>query len=608
MNTNEKVRDLEARLTTMTEFTTRNTKIKLYQQIYTLADPLKGDVETFEHGVTNYPMAACDLAIYLISDGQMRLRLATSIENKIDKNKASQSERALYGILRQIDEEYRNSGDGVTRRRVNATDLIVKGSVFNLSCVIPSELGVKSTPIFVAERWEPETCYPLYGRRGLRAFVHKYETSVEQYEELERELGLTPLELVGKKSVTVSDVWWLESKDKNDSVYRAMIADGEMVLEPDYAGGGEDVFSSIPIRGGSVFRDHSSFIEGIKGSVSDLNRIYSYLLQAARSQVKGFVIVQSDRNLIILEADEFLNSDITIKQILPGEEIKSVKFIEGFPEMQSLLNIPMGDMQRKAFPFSSWGGVTEGQSGYLYSLSLMNAMSNAGPFHTFLNMMDGDVCRDFLLMYKRGNYKPIKVGGNINNRYYGFFHEDFDRKNIPDFLFVEVTKPMALPQNLIQKLTAMSMALPGQQLLPRETALDVIWEDDDPELTDKLIVEEQVDKMLIPLKVPGYLRESAAAAEAKGDPESARFARQARALATTLERQLEQQGQGQPLQQGQARQRLARPELGGMQGQSPTQPELGGMMGEQPPINNQEIARKRLANMGVDMGTKGLRS
>lgn len=596
----------------------RNKRIKEYLDLYNLVDPQASQPKNwFEHGVINYPQVACNLAMHMTSDGALRVRLAISNENLEERDKLSKAERALVGIIKATDEMERNSGGVVTRRRGNAMDLIIKGSFYNLVCVAAND---DSAPLFTATRWEPESCYPEYGNRGMRRFVHEYLCPVNDYEEKVVELGLTRIDLPAKTThVKVTDFYEKRRENKKDVIYHAMLANDQVVMDMDYAGGGDDVFHEIPVKGGAVstykpyYTDVTvdtnqqsqvseydrSFLEAMEKPINDMNRIYSYLLESARRQIKGFVVITTARNVKAIDADKLLEEDFTVEKIMPGEKIESIKFVEGFPEMSSLLAIPSGDMQRAAFTHTLWGGVAgQDLSGYAISQLIMGTLANLGPYHNFLNSIDSDICRLWLYDYKRGDFKPIRFATQRKEKgqLTGFIHEEFKREDVPEYLFVEVSKPLALPSNLIQKLSAMSMALPGQQLLDLTTALDEIGEFEDPELIRSRIVEDTAQRMLMPLEVQLKMLQKADQLEAQGDENSRKLAiiirQQAQAMLT------QGQNQGTP-----TRQRLPRPEAGGLQSQSPSEDEMMSMMGSAPtrPTRPRGV-RERMANMGIDRG------
>ena len=572
----------------------RNSRIETYVSVANLEDPRTGS--RYSHGITNFPAAALNLGIFFLSAGNLKVRLAAAKEKPKERDEFSAAERAIIGIGRVVDEEYRRMGEPTSRRRANADDILKKGSVYNLTCVVPADDG--KTPIFVATRWNPETCYPTFVNttrfKGMGRFVHEYKCSLEEWEEKQKELGLSNIELVGKKEVTISDYYERVYEDGKPIVPHLMLADNEIVLEEDYLGGSKEAFDEIPVKYASPYADERGFLEPALSQIDDYNEIKSVAMQAASLQIKQLIAIQSDEENLKLDKDKYLDSDVTIVQGT-NLDIKSVDILKGFPEMVSLLGEISGNMQRVLFPYTTWGDIRSREiSGYLYSQLRQGAFANVGPFHESLNSIDSDVYGDWLRMYKKGSFGPIKVSGNYTGRYDGFFHDNFTRKNVPNFMYVEVLREMAFPENKLQLLSAMSTALPGRPLLDMTTALEEIWGDDDPEITMGRMAEDKARDMLTPLNVAIKALEFADKYEAQGNRQLANLIRmQAQAILNP-----QQQQQGTP-----TRQRASRPEFGGLQEQQPSEDELRSQMGQPPnrPVRPTNV-RQRLAAGGLDQG------
>jgi len=572
----------------------RNGRIKTYVSVANLEDPKSGS--RFKHGITNFPAAALSLGFFFLSAGSLKVRLSAAKEKPKERDEFSAAERAIIGISRVVDEEYRRMGEPTSRRRANADDILKKGSVYNLVCVVPNDDG--KTPIFVATRWDPETCYPQFVNttqfKGMKRFVHEYKCSIEEWEEKQKELELSDIELAGKKDVTITAYYERYYMEKKPAVSYMMLADGEEVMAEDYLGGSEDAFTEIPVKYASPYADERGFLEPALSQIDDYNEIKSVSMQAASLQIKQLIQIQTEEENLKIDKDKYLDSDVTIVQG-PKLDIRSVDILKGFPEMVSLLGEISGNMQRVLFPHTTWGDIGGRDiSGYLYSQLRQGAFANVGPYHESLNYMDGDTYGDWLKMYKRGSFAPIKVSGNYTGRYDGFFHDNFTRKNVPQFMYVEVLREMAFPENKLQLLNAMATALPGQQLLDKTTALEEIWGDDDPEITMGRMAEDKARDMLTPLNVAVKALEFADKYEAQGNRQLAQLIRaQAQAILNP-----QQGGQGTP-----TRQRLGRPEFGGLEGQQPSEDELRSQMGMSPnrPVRPTNV-RQRVANMGQDIG------
>lgn len=457
----------------------RNSLITEWDELYNLAD--QNQRSGYESGVGNDPRAFMNLAIHFLSAVPDKPRIVARGEDPATRRTFSAAERALVGIARTIDNQYASTGRGWWWRDA-AYKACLTGSLYMLSCVLEDTDG---SPIFVSENWETKDCYPEWGERELRRFIHEYECPIAAVEE-KAELHSWRLPDLPAKLETVNIVDYWVKRDRK--VWHAVLLNDSEVQPLE-----DSLFEDIPVRGGPIAEGNSA-LETNKGTWKTHDKLYSYILEAVHRAVQGMIVVHTDRDIHVFDPSDWKTGEGIIKHLQTDEKIVNVEISRVPAEAIAVLNKMSSDMQRGGFSYALYGGIT-GQpwAGYAIAQLIAGTLSVIGPYNVSLLHSRGQVYWDWLSQFKAGNFKPILVSGNYNGRMDGYFHDKFGRKDVPNFLYVEVKRPLALPDNTVERLAAARQAAPQvPELLSLQTIMDEILDVDDPQGEMDKITEELV--------------------------------------------------------------------------------------------------------------------
>ena len=587
----------------------RNKRIEEYYRLRDL-DPRTYTGQPLS-GVENEPKVVINLAKYFIAGNQEQFRLPISTEDEVERDLLSKAERALMGIASANDMMLFESMLGNSWMEIAADLALMSGHLYDRCLVIPGEDGY---PNFIADNLMPQCCYAEGGLRGLRRFLHEYETSIAVIEDLAYEYGFKSgwKDMVKAKAKTARLSEYYEKHGEGIISYTVMV-DDRPVLEKDYAGGTKGLFKNIPIKGGSVgYADRSrqtyanhqgeGFLEPIVDLVDRNNILFSYQLIAAKRAIMAPIIVKSNRGQAVIAQKDFDDGGIeflqNIKQILEGEDIQVLNLVPNMPDLSFTSSKLAQDIQKATFSplvFGGTGGIA--LSGYAIQQLNAGVLANIGSYRQLVITTRAQILRDWMLMYRDGPYgsKPITFEA-YDSKLQGYGHEEFTQEEALklQFLRVNVTTPLALPRNIIEQLTAMRQAIPQGPLTSLTWGWDNLMEGvQDTELMKKQIMEDAADQVMAPINMAARVMKKAAQFDKDGNPEGAQMARR---VAETMLASIGQQAQGG--QQG------VRPQEGGLGMARPTPSERRGMEGTPPSrpnraANSPQARKKRLANAGV---------
>ena len=581
----------------------RNIRIQAYYDMRDLKDPRAGEAKA--HGVSNIPKTGLNLAIHFLSSAPEKIRIIEGPSTIAERKTLSRAERFLFGVALVNDFESWKGGGPISWIREGADLLTTEGSLYTLSLVMPDADG---SPLFIAENWAAKDCYPVTGWRGLKAFIHYYEISPDEALEKAELMGWK-LELPkAQEAVKITDYYERRIVGSKPQVLHAILADDKIVQSLDFAGGTEGLFKEIPVRGGGVgyadrgrqsWRLHAGegFLESIREVNENFNTVYTYLLRAVQ---KGIQVILAETGpgevkqvgKVLGKLQEYEDVAVPLPE---GHALASLALSQGVPEAAAVLQTMSAMEQRGTLSYALSGQLPAVEmAGYLYSQLIASALANLGPFRTFLNLHRAQICRDWILGYRDGPYgaKPIKLAGNYNNRYDGYFYEEVSQKDMPNgYFWVEVKTPLALPSNILQQLSAMSMAAPGQQLASLSWLWDNVLEIESTELMREQIEEDMARKAMTPIHLSLAAEKIADGLEQEGNPRHAKLAHQ------FAEMLLGQKEQPPPKAPG------VRPELGGLEMEAPSEDQMRAAMG-MGPVPIRRPARGRLAGAGLDMGRR----
>lgn len=455
----------------------------------------------FEQVVLNEPTVLYYTSVAILSAAKPRFRAPVSMTlNDGEKEKMNLIERFSEGVLRELDDRNMQRGDDYWLREL--AFWVCSGHVY----CFPHVTTYNGKVEFWADLYDPLTCYPTFGRRGLIRFLREYETSInaandilaENSWELEKELK----EGDESKTATIQNFWEIvEDKVINTVLVNGMIAKPP-TIHPEFG-------SELPIIGavigGSPERVYpTNWLQNRGQNVISLNREMYPLMNRLATMVMQIIadtayppiVDENPTGKATLKAEDMGAGKIIGRR--PDSKLELFYNARTPPEVTQLMGIVSGALQRGGISNVVYGNIGFEISGYALSQLLASVKYKLAPYATFMNNIISKIMLRLTNEFRAGNYKVQLMTRDLNKPQKGqFFVEAYKSTDIPECNFLDVSVPLETPQDKNQAIIAARTALTEPRLLSRET----IWEDllnvADTNMEKLRIVNDRVDDLEI---------------------------------------------------------------------------------------------------------------
>jgi len=547
----------------------RTRKIKEWYRFARLVDELKedstGDVETM---VSPTPRGFRMLSLHLLSSGKVRDRIPITTQEMADRDKGADCERAIHSIWREKDAEQIQAGEMLWRRQFY--DFAFMTGWYSVFHGVFKE---GKDPYFRADILNPANVFQTWVARKLVGCYHIYSLKEDEILLLAKAKGWK-LKAKGTQFRGRKTIYTCWERDGDDIIYGVYI-DDEPVVNPSI----QKEFKSIPILTGPVggFADRGT-IKGEKEWIARVgespfeperesklarDRMRSYLQQITKDIAQGtkYDITNTGEGAI---SPEDVGKIVHLKV---GESMGQVSpDTSALPQLNYLFSQDTSEEGIVTIPPVAYGS-TQGLelSGYAYNQMMTAAYSALGELHSVGDqaraMIDKNWLDDFKSKWPK-SYK-MKISGKEVGEHAGFFNKEFGPEDIPDFTYVDVEAPLAMPSDFLQRLTAARTAIPEGPLMDFVTAADELLKFDDPELVKRRIAEDEMSGSIYmrQARLVFQLRKRAGEEKEQGNEE---FANTLLYMADRLIEQIGiQQGAPTPPKTG-LRPEVSPPEMGGV--------------------------------------------
>ena len=477
----------------------RTTKIKHWYRLIRLVDEMKTAVtKGAETAVSNRPRSFRMLALHLLSSGKVRDRIPINTQDMEQRDKISDAERLLQSWWREKDAEQILAGEMLWRRQFYDFAIMTRWyavvyGMFKKKDGSPYPMADILNPANVFQRWADKKLVACY-------HIRKIPTT-EAREMARRKDWKIDFSVSGHESdfVSITDCWRMYG---DDVVYALYI--NNSVAEPPEI---QKDFDRIPVLTGPVggFADRGgidgdkewiarigeSILEPIREVCLRKNRIRSYLQQVAKEiakptkwdktpKAKGALKPQDIGKIVHLDSET-------------NEQIGQLSVDSpALPQLNALWQEDDSEEQLATIPNFAFGSTMGLEvSGYLYTQVLAAAYSCLGELNVIGNQVRGMIGKAWLDGFKKHwdkDYK-LRIAGKELGENVGYYDKEITPADLPDFTYVEVESPLAIRENLLEKINAARMAIPQGDLMDFITVADEILHIQDPELVRQRIKE-----------------------------------------------------------------------------------------------------------------------
>ena len=470
----------------------------------TYRDKIKG----YELLLANEPKALLELSTAILGGKPPRVIIPVANEPEEERRPMNKTERWATAILLEWDRRY--------RRRLRGPWLhdLSWYTCMGASVLFPhirndGRRGLQ----FRCDIWDIMDVFPEPGDDGLNQVVRMYRTTRGTAKQMVRSSpgwNVTELESARGSDVDSVDVinrFWVE----DDEVWNTVIIDEKVVLEPvertEFRGQIPIIINGangVPYRAYTDTRDNidvsnvpdwriswSRPITDTNASLyPQLDKLLSYMMQRAHDHAYGTLFhITRDGASVLTE------KDLTLQEIktLAGRTGDSAQWISPPPspsEIPELLQYITGALARGGLDPVLYGNLGIEVSGVTLDRLIAGTKSKLQPYGESMSDGISQALTMTQVLFKRQRRKVELPFLDDDMR---FYHEGFDPAEIQDTAYYRIEMPMALPDNTVQKLTAMQMAIgQGQPLMDFVTASEVLGKDLIP---DAEVVRDRIDEM-----------------------------------------------------------------------------------------------------------------
>ncbi len=475
----------------------RNTQLQADRDQINLTKPVA--VANKVQWVSNEPKVFYDTATALVSSYPPRFRLPLTINYDADeKERISKAERLVLGIWRSLDNRQYARGQSYWLREFAYWVLSGWYAVFN--AVVEREGQVE----FIADCWDAMSVYPEWSSDKLTKCLRTFEVDsitakAMIYDFVKKGLKgefYTPV----NDRIEVVNFWLQDGKD----VYNTIKIGDQTIKKLN-----KEDFDHIPIHIGAIGNPE-------RGSIEWKKRLGENIIASNRDMYEYSNVILSLMVTIMAET-AYPNlvtwtrvGDPAVKaedvkgfgSVVPlrlEEKIELLKHATTPQEALQSLQYILKQEQKGSIPDVTYGTVISDQSGFAISQLMAAIKYKISPYLNTMQHVISNVMSDFLLQYKKGDFKKIKLSTtNPQEMKKGlFFVEEFNKQDVPDSCFVEVTIPITSALDKTQQILFSRQALQPPQLLSRETLWDEILGVQDSEQEYARILQDETLQMLI---------------------------------------------------------------------------------------------------------------
>lgn len=484
--------------------------------------------------VSNEPKVFYDTANALISAYPPRFRLPLTINYTAEeKNKISKAERLVLGIWRSLDNRQYARGQSYWLREFAYWVLSGWYAVFNV--VVERDGQVE----FIADCWDAMSVYPEWSGDEMVKCLRTFEVDsltakamitnfVKKGARNKKTADGLFSEPSGNDRIEVVNYWLKDSK----SIYNCLRIGDQLIKDAN-----KEDFDHIPIHVGAIGspeRGSNEWKKRLGQNIISANRdMYAYdntilsLMVTIMAETAYPNIVTWTRT----GAPPIKQEDMKgYGQNIPlriEDKIELLKHAATPTEALQISQMLTKQIQKGSIPDVTYGTVITDQSGFAISQLMAAIKYKISPYLNTMQFVISRIMSDFLLQYKKGDFKPIKLSTtNPQEMKKGlFFVEEFSKKDVPESLFVEVTVPVTSALDKTQQILFARQALSPPQLLSRETLWDEILDVQDSEqeyarilqdetlqlpVVKQIMMIEQLKKRENTMRTGGQIREAEA--------------------------------------------------------------------------------------------------
>lgn len=448
--------------------------------------------------VSNEPKVFYDTATSLISSYPPRFRMPLTVNFlPEEKDKMNKAERFLLGIFRSLDARQMSRGQNYWLRELAWWTLSGWFCVFKLAR--RNGDGVD----FIADMWDPITCYPEWDSDGLVKFARVYEVdklTAHGMLETWRMKGLD-FDYHEKRGRTVEIVnYWNNDRGQvHNSIYVA----GQPIKKLT-----KESFRKIPVEIGAIGSPESTSAdytvrkgENIISANRDMyeydNKMISLMATILAETAYPNIIGYSQTGAPVVRSENLKGyGDVVNLKI--GEKIDLLKHAATPAEVNLLLAYTGKQKQKGSLPDVAYGGLNIEISGFAISQLMAAIKYKMSPYLISMQYAISNIATSLLEQYREGDAKgkfpEVKLSTtNPKEMRKGlFFVEEFTPEDVPESVYIDVTIPITSAIDKTQQIIYARQALQPPQLISRETLWDELLDIQDSEQEYARIIQDEL--------------------------------------------------------------------------------------------------------------------
>lgn len=515
-----------------------------------------------------------DLALSTIAGKEPIWRMPLDNKDQTQRYFSSKSERLVEGIYRQNNRQY--------RRRLHGSWLndfiwyILTGSYAVFPHIVEHDDDDQVDVRW--DLWDPIAVYQVPGDTHLQSVYRVYQTERTAALTMAREQGwsVEAIDAIGNDGphgpavdrqadiVRVVNAWYMDGKD----VINAVSIGGIIVKEPVH----EDAFHRIPIitgpAAGMPFRDFENptriypqtplwqdtwgeaLIFNNMPIYAQMDQLLTYEMEITRRNAMPTLIDTNDTGTLLIDTTKDIGKMKAVaRDAGKGEKLEYLVPPTSPQERNEMLTYMNERTQRGGLSNIAYGQLSVRLAGVALQSLLTATRNKLMPYINSAQDVLGEVAMESLAQLKQAG-KPLRLDVRQRSRgpSEGYIIEDFDpATDIPANSYVEVTLPLALQDDTMERVQTARIAQPMGNLMDKTTIRDKILQLQDPDVVDERMDEDEAkdSPVVKSLKFVFALRGKSKELNAAGQPEEADIMqRAADALMNSLEGQIAGNGGG----------------------------------------------------------------
>lgn len=463
-------------------------------------DLAKFGKDGFRTYVSNGPQTYANKIISWLSSSKLQIRMPYGRAVKERRVQLDKAERVFYGMLHSADERLERMMMLPLQDQL-AAYIPIRGRYCGRALLVKDpEDG--STYVDITP-WDPLMFHWRVGPNGLLWACHK---TLKTVSEVEAEYGLV---LEGRGASTENGEPEIEVYDWYNFLYNMVVIDNLWAKPPTPHGSTRTpVFSGVVgpmpfIRsrkntgrdtsadyGDSIFRSNRDIYPKLDFMMS----VMLHLAALARNRAHTYESRDGTRKL---DNNPYLEGAEV--HLAEGEKLELLPLLETGRDMNSVIQLMIGEIQRGSIPFTAYGELNIAISGY--AIKLLNQGMEA-PMSPLVKAMESaylQICTLLMDQYTTGYYGEMDLSGVAKNRQW--FQEVIGPDDLMNIGRPTVRLKVDMPQDEAGKMQVAQLArqpgTDGLPLLPDTHIRDVILEIEDVDVISDEI-NEQAMKSLLP--------------------------------------------------------------------------------------------------------------